>query len=217
MMPEARWPNQQDSNAAHSTWADSGKPFPSVSGGLTGAVVWQSSWFSSVTGIALNNSASSLVLNQGHNMCAVAYGYKLERTWVCGVLGLLDTAREWCYVPAAHTLYFWAPLGGVPANVEYKKRNFAFDLRGKPYITIKKVMLFAATVITDHVSINCVIDSISARYVSHYVTLPAFPLPPIVDSDSMCLEDSCSHEQQRYHAVWRQQRPYEQQNSRKRR
>ena len=53
-------------------------------------------------------------------------------------------------------------------------------MRGKPYITIEKVMLFAATVITDHASINCVMDSASAHCVLHLVaTLPAGRSSPL--------------------------------------
>jgi hypothetical protein len=88
--------------------------------------------------------------------------------FLTGKLCFLDAPYEWYYDGASLSL--WAPNSLSPKHVEYKKRNFAFDLSGRSYITIKGVHLFAATITTDKDSRGIVIDGIEAKYNSHYVT-----------------------------------------------
>ena len=53
---------------------------------------------------------------------------------------LLDADKEFFYRDG--TLYFQQEGGGVPTNVEYKARNWGFDLRGKTGVRIIGVHFF---------------------------------------------------------------------------
>lgn len=56
-------------------------------------------------------------------------------------------------------------------RIEYKARNYAFDLRGRQSITVRGFNIFAATVLTDSGSHYTTIDRINAKYISHYNTI----------------------------------------------
>jgi Carbohydrate binding module (family 6)/Right handed beta helix region len=87
-------------------------------------------------------------------------------------LRLVDSSREWLYKDGA--LYFLPPNGADPntLSVTAKRRNYAFDLRGKQGVTVKGIKIFASTVITDVSSSGNVLDGLDAKYISHYNTLP---------------------------------------------
>jgi hypothetical protein len=108
----------------------------------------------------------------------------------------LDAPGEWWLDKAARRLFVWTPRGDSPAShtVEVKRRDYAFDLSDRSYITIKGIHVFAATITTDRdlgsgighgafVSGNrggyqlpqgapgahhITLDGIKARYVSHF-------------------------------------------------
>ncbi len=108
----------------------------------------------------------------------------------------LDTPGEWWHDRANGQLYLWAPSSASPASavVEVKKREFAFDLSNRSYITIQGLRLFACTISTDSASggsalgydpsgndiypwrgagylapsTGVVIDGIQARYLNHF-------------------------------------------------
>jgi hypothetical protein len=172
MMAQARWPNLRDTNAANPSVDTTRASPPAIQGSYQGGVCWESSWFSCRTGIIQNADATQIQFAQA--LCATRNEL---RRWYCGVLGLLDAEREWHYDPSTTTLYLWAPGGASPGQVEAKVRNFAFDLSGKSYITIRRISLFAATAITNSSSRHVIIDGISARYVSHHATLPTIAPP----------------------------------------
>ena len=66
-----------------------------------------------------------------------------------GALGLLTPEGEFYYNISQRKLYLWAPGGGVPQNVEYKARNWGFDLTGKSYIHLKRLNFFACDIPTN--------------------------------------------------------------------
>ncbi len=85
----------------------------------------------------------------------------------------LAAPGEWFYDAAGRKLWLWPPAGDRPSQhtVEAKARQFAFDLRGRSYINIRRVQLFAATIVTDEVSSHLVLDGLNACYVSHFSRL----------------------------------------------
>ncbi|HEX8310566.1 MAG TPA: right-handed parallel beta-helix repeat-containing protein, partial [Chthoniobacteraceae bacterium] len=117
--------------------------------------------------------------------------YYLFNTKAC-----LDAPGEWWLDKATRRLFVWTPQGDSPAShtVEVKRRDYAFDLTDRSYITIKGIQTFAATITTDRdlgngaghgawVSGNrggyglpqgapgahhITLDGIKARYVSHF-------------------------------------------------
>jgi len=103
--------------------------------------------------------------------CTPAAGTSYPVYYLMGCYNGLDEANEWFYDSDTSTLYLWAPGGGSPTGVEAKARQYAFDLSGRSYIQIRDIGLFAATIVTDDESEHIAIDSISARYVSHYAKI----------------------------------------------
>jgi hypothetical protein len=181
MQTEARWPNTgpdlmkpklagccvqtTEGNAAYVE----NKDIPDIGESWVGATVWTNEWYTSRTGTITSVSGKRL---NAEMTGPWRHGYWFYLT---GKLGLLDSAGEWFYDGKAQKLYFWAPNGSAPTNVEAKRRNFAFDLSDRSHVTVKGLNVFAATITTSDVSESILVDGITAKYVSHHVTLPPLP------------------------------------------
>lgn len=87
-----------------------------------------------------------------------------------GAKNLLDSPGEWFLDSATGSLYLMTPDQDSPAShaVEAKRRDIAFDLSGKSYITIKNLSVFAARIVTDSNSTNNTLDGLDMAYVAHY-------------------------------------------------
>src|SRR6185295_10701910 len=70
--------------------------------------------------------------------------------YLSGKLGELDTAGEWFLDSGTSTLYFWTPGGDSPAKhvMELKRRQAAFNLNSRSFITIQGLRFFAANITT---------------------------------------------------------------------
>lgn len=184
MMIEARWPNLADSDdllnradfrpIAKDAWtAGQGGAnailrdgaIPEIPGGWAGGTIWYIGWYMPQTCTIAASSAGRIEFPS-----KAAEKFR-DYYYLTGKLGALDAEKEWFY--DGSKLYLWAPGGGVPANVEVKGRNYAFDLSGKSNITIRNLSVFAATITTDATSADITLDGIRAKYISHFVTLPA--------------------------------------------
>ena len=183
MMIEAQWPNLADSDdllnradfrpIAKDAWTagpggtailrDAG--IPEIPGGWAGGTIWYIGWFIPQTGTISNSSAGQI------EFPSKASGKFRDSYYLTGKLSTLDAEKEWFY--DGTKLYLWAPGGGPPANVEVKRRNYAFDLNGKSNIAIRDLHVFAATITTDAASADISLDGLRATYISHFVTLTA--------------------------------------------
>lgn len=86
--------------------------------------------------------------------------------YVTGTLGLLTQAKEWFY--SGGTLYFWQQGGGSPTGVEFKSRNWAFNLVGKTGTTITGIRFEGCDpCITSTASTATTLDNIKANYMNH--------------------------------------------------
>ncbi|MHC4123829.1 MAG: right-handed parallel beta-helix repeat-containing protein, partial [Planctomycetota bacterium] len=67
--------------------------------------------------------------------------------YLTGKFEALDAPTEWFYDSADGMLYLYADDGKSPAsrNVEYKKRNYAFDVSGRDYVELYSLGFFATT------------------------------------------------------------------------
>ncbi len=91
-----------------------------------------------------------------------------DEYFISGTFNALDSAGEW-FRDSGGTLSLWQPGGGDPdtSTVEYKARDYAFELGGIDYTTLDGVDIFASTIRTDENSDYNTIQNMDARYLSH--------------------------------------------------
>ena len=156
MMHEARWPNigvngtngiddlllrskyretVNYSNGFNVTQlTDAGIPIASP--GLVGATLVANGWISQEPRTILTHPSNSVVTYSAIWGSGGTNDWHRKRYYLTGKLALLDVAGEWHY--ESGTLYFFQPGGGTPTGtIEYKSRNWGFDIRDKQNVTIK--------------------------------------------------------------------------------
>lgn len=138
---------------------------PNVPGGLAGAHCQVLCWYVPACAAVLSSSGKEFVvdgdmpnapgamrrrLGSLRDLWGYKDGHKEQfRYWIRGALGLLTSEGEFYYDKSQNKLYLWAPGGGVPENVEYKARNWGFDLAGKSHIHLKRLNFFACDIPTN--------------------------------------------------------------------
>ena len=95
-----------------------------------------------------------------------------DKYYLTGKFRALDAAGEW-FRDDNGQLFLWTPEGDSPAGhtVEAKRRDFAFDLRGRDHVTVTGLKVFAATIGTDEGSHSITLSNLDAKYVSHYTLM----------------------------------------------
>src|SRR5262249_22270272 len=91
---------------------------------------------------------------------------------------LLDAPGEWFY--ASGELSLWTPDGSSPAQhtVEARSaRDFAFDLSGRGDIVLDGLGIFAARLMSDPSTHDCVLAHLDVRYVSHFLSTTTTETP----------------------------------------
>lgn len=205
MMTEARWPNGDDLLNVNWSVEESGttpnqifdSKLPSLD--WTGAKIhlWSGADpFGNETGVVTSSTQGQLSIDPGQTgTCPSVCPSKGGFYYLFGILNALDADREWVYDSGSGTLYFQAPGGVDPTglDVRAKRRQYAFDLRGKSGVTIRNLSVFGSTIITDDSSASNTIDRVSVQYASHFTTLPTAAWDPAGGSFSILnvhLEDS---------------------------
>lgn len=182
MANNARWPNAAgDSLYSGFAQVDSGsnttlsdrelKQFPD--GFFNGATVWVNAGdrWTSQTSTVTNFSSGTLTFKGLTLSDSFNTPKKDNNYYISNSLGALDSPNEWYYDKKAGVLYIMTD-GGKPSdkNIQAKRRQYAFDLTGKSYITIENINVFAASVTTEeahHISIT----GMTAEYVAHSSTI----------------------------------------------
>ena len=97
---------------------------------------------------------------------------KGDNYYLTGKFHALDSAGEW-FRDDDGSLYLWTPGGDSPGQhtVEAKRRDLAFDLRGRSGVRVDGLRIFAATIATDASSDSITLAGLDARYVSHYTLM----------------------------------------------
>jgi hypothetical protein len=87
-----------------------------------------------------------------------------------GSLQAMSAPGQWFYDSDDDKLFLWLEDGDSPDGhtIEAKERNLAFDLSNSSHVVVKGLSLFASTITTGTGSTGNIIDSIDARYLSHY-------------------------------------------------
>jgi len=96
-----------------------------------------------------------------------------NRYRLSGALGALAAAGDWHYDSSEQSLWVWGTEVGAAPDVEVKTRDWAFDLRGRSYVTVTALGIHAASIVTDVESRGNVLDRLDLRYVSH---IPQFSM-----------------------------------------
>jgi hypothetical protein len=189
MMFEARWPDistvadlidrtkvrelpfntanpPQPTNSTSTTITDSGIP-----ANVVGAKMWINGWYLSRTKTVTGQSGSTITFSPATDRAKERHYFYLT-----GKLSLLNVAKEWHY--ESNTLYFWQPGGGSPTGVEYKARNYGFNLTDRSYITLKGFHFKGCDPMhqANTNGTNITIDNIRATYMNH-----AFIVEPITE------------------------------------
>jgi gliding motility-associated-like protein len=145
---------------------DNGLPVPAP--GLVGATIVSNGWFPTETRTITSHSGNQInfaaIWNNNNNAT-----WTRKRYYLTGKLSLLSRSKEWHYENG--TLYFWQEGGGAPSGViEYKARNWGFDVRGKSNITIAGLTFIGCEpLVGNSGSTNTMIDNIRASYMNHHV------------------------------------------------
>ena len=177
MMHLARWPkvstpedlldrnkfryHRQTVSLTNTQVVDNGLP---ATGNLAGAHINILGWFFTQT--------RQITARSGNTITYPAVSADLHFVkwyYITNHIDLLTQDKEWFY--SGGILYFWQNGGGSPTGVEYKARNWAFDLRGKSNITITGLSFIGCEPMTGNVNSNSIIlDNIRAKYTNHTFT-----------------------------------------------
>src|SRR5690606_13426820 len=106
---------------------------PDIGESYAGAKLWMNGWYVTETRTVISQEGKTLDYLPYANI-GEAGKKRRQCYYVTGKLGLLTSEKEWHY--QSDTLYYWQPGGGVPTGVEYKARNWGFDLRGISHVSI---------------------------------------------------------------------------------
>lgn len=139
--------------------------FPIASGGLVGATLNTHGWFIAETRTVSTHSGTTITFPNIWNDDKVRKYY-----WLTGKLGFLTQQREFHF--ESGTLYFWAAGGGSPTGVEYKARNWGFNLSDRQYIVIKGFTFKGCEPVYGNTNTSyCTVDNIRATHTNHTVRL----------------------------------------------
>jgi hypothetical protein len=190
MMIEARWPNTT-LDVSNPRFASADAISVTMNGASSGADlrvaaltdadgVWEGATIHIAPGHAWVAQTSTVLK---HTRGRLGYQYQQmneryekpeggDKYYLTGKFHALDSAGEW-FRDDDGSLYLWAPAGDSPAGhvVEAKRRDLAFDLRGRDHVTVTGLKVFAATIGTDASSDSITLSNLDAKYVSHYTLM----------------------------------------------
>ena len=179
MIPEARWPKTSGipdhwtkyrqlsyPTFGQTSLTDATLPLPAPQ--LVGATLVSNGWFN--TDARTITSHSGNTITYGGIWSASGTGVWTRKAYyLTGKLAFLTQAKEWHYENG--TLYMWQEGGGAPSGtLEYKARNWGFNLRGRSHIKIKGITFRGCDPVVMNTSdTNITIDRTKAKYNNHYV------------------------------------------------
>lgn len=148
--------------------------------GLGGGKVVTLGWFISGSDTITSQSVNQINWTNpvfGISNPASPDGIKCRKYYfVTGKLSLLTEEKEWHYDSDTTTLYFRQPGGGTPSGtIEYKARNWGFDLRGRDHIYIKGGTFIGCEPCTgDNDTNDCTVDNVRCSFQNHTITHETF-------------------------------------------
>ena len=191
MMNEARWPNTSldvsrptkasadriSAGGSSGTLYDSALTMPDgYWNGATMHIVPGQSWFGQTAKVT-SSSRGRLSFSYSR-MSGKETPTDGDPYFLVGKFKALDAPTEWFRDPDG-SLYLWTKNSDNPGGhtVEAKRRNHAFDLRGRSNITVDGFKIFAATVATGS-SNGIKLNDLDVKYVGHYIGTSGRDQPP---------------------------------------
>ncbi len=190
-MPKARHPNEEGDPLTCDEWETATNALESAGGRGTGKVTlsqtsrpaghWVGGWYSGVhgknpfmvaEGRITASSGSELTCTDLGPGWKGAYGqmWGEGRGYITDHLNCLDAENEWHWQDG--TLYFWAPGGGAPANVETRTRIYGIVLTNRSNVTLKGLYFLGASVQvnggSDNMLDGCHFRNVSPWGAHHY-------------------------------------------------
>lgn len=138
--------------------------------GVTGAKLVLAGWFRTFTRV-VSSQPSQNTLNYSPPVNNDG-GLNKYRHWyyITGKLPLLDVAKEWHYDNATNTLYLWQTGGGSPTGIEYKARNWGFDVRDVDDFTIKGINFIGCEIARGNTATDRnLVEGVTATHTNHDV------------------------------------------------
>ena len=191
MMNEARWPNTSldlsrptkasadkiSASSSSGTLYDSALTMDSgYWNGATMNIVPGEGWFGQTAKVTSYSKGklSFTYKNMSGSKETPASG---DPYFLTGKFKALDAPTEWFRDPDG-SLYLWTKGSDNPAghNVEAKRRDYAFDLRGRSNVVVDGFNIFAATIVTGN-STGVKLNDLNIKYVGHYVGTPGRDQP----------------------------------------
>lgn len=191
LMTEARWPNSGTDlfhgNNATADTITSSTPQSGPFGGAATATITSSAltqpagyWNGATihiapgdgwawqTGIVVHSEPGALTYTYTQLNTQFQIPRNGNQFFLTGKFRSLDAPNEWFRDAGSSTLYLWTPLGDSPAShdVQVKHRQFAFDLSGSSFVTVRGVNLFAASINTSSSSHDLSLANLNAQYIS---------------------------------------------------
>lgn len=143
--------------------------FPVAAPGLIGATLVCNGWIAQETRTITGHSGNvvSWAAPIWDNGATGKWNRKIF--YVTNDLQLLDENYEWHY--EGGILYFWQPGGGTPTGtIEYKARNWGFDVRDKQSVTIKGLNFVGCEAAHGNVgTTGAIIDGVTTIWANHHV------------------------------------------------
>jgi hypothetical protein len=191
MMNEARWPNTS-LDLSHPTKASADK----ISAGSSSGTLYDSAL--TMADGTWNGATMHIVPGEGwfgqtakvtsYSRGKLSFTYKNmsgsketpasgDPYFLTGKFKALDAPTEWFRDPDG-SLYLWTKNSDSPANhtVEAKRRDHAFDLRGRSHVVVDGFNIFASTIVTGN-STGVKLNDLDVKYVGHYVGTPGRDQP----------------------------------------
>jgi hypothetical protein len=127
--------------------------------------IWTTGWFLSKT--AKLDSRNTNTLNYGSNPLHSDAKFR-KSYYVTGHRDLLTQQKEWHYRSSDQTLFFWQEGGGPPSGIiEYKRRNYVFDLTGKSYVSILGFDIIGGEINGNTNTSNNIVDNLRIKNHNH--------------------------------------------------
>ena len=194
MLPAARWPNA----GSFFPWQNSSiKPSPDwsylVNAGYTsytngwftdtnlparpdgywnGSIVHIMSgngWIMSHATVIGYTNSNRMVVTKDANGAYYYYAFTAgNEYYITGIKGEMDSPGEWFYQSNTLSLY----STNTPTGVTAKHRSYGFDLRGRSFIKLVGLHLFACTIQTDGNSTDESLDGLLMQFLGHSSKYP---------------------------------------------